>query len=65
MLMTAIKTSMREMSTMTKSRMLNYSERYFLKPSAMILMRHSATKMVVKNVLAYPRMSSSVKPGPG
>jgi len=65
MLMIAISTSISDMSTMTKSRMLNYSLRYFLNPRAMILIRHSATNTAVKNELAYESINSSMNPGPG
>jgi len=60
-----ISTSINDISTMTKSRMLKYSLRYFLNPSAMILMRHSATKTAVKKLLAYESIFSSKNLGPG
>jgi hypothetical protein len=60
-----ISISISEIRTMTKSRMLNYSARYFLKPKATTLIKHSITKTHVKMELKTSRIFSSMKPPPG
>jgi len=60
-----IKTSINEIKTITRSRMLNYSARYFLNPSAMILITHSNTNIHVKNRFSYFRNSCSRNGGFG
>jgi len=45
--------------------MLNYSDSYFLKPKAIILIRHSITNTHVKIELKTSRIFSSMNPPTG